>query len=123
MKRRKAVYALGLSMALAAGMSFAGSAQEAETDEYLSQIQGSYVELFPEFSKEENRATWEKYAAEYVDADAVSDSIDYLLWMCMGDKYGQEAIDAFTADPDRKRSMRLRRIRTVCSLTVISWAM
>lgn len=100
MKKRKAVYALGLSMALAAGMSFAGSAQEAETDEYLSQIQGSYVELFPEFSKEENRATWEKYAAEYVDADAVSDSIDYLLWMCMGDKYGQEAIDAFTADPD-----------------------
>ena len=87
MKKRKAVYALGLSMALAAGMSFAGSAQEAETDEYLSQIQGSYVELFPEFSKEENRATWEKYAAEYVDADAVSDSIDYLLWMCMGDKY------------------------------------
>ena len=68
--------------------------------EYLSQIQGSYVELFPELSKDENRATWEKYAAEYVDADAVADSVDHLLWMCTGDKYGQEAIDAFTEDPD-----------------------
>lgn len=41
-----------------------------------------------------------KYAAEYVDADAVADSVDHLLWMCTGDKYGQEAIDAFTEDPD-----------------------
>ena len=94
MKRRNVVYALGLSM------GFAGNAEEAQQDEYLSQIQGSYVELFPELSRDENRATWEKYAAEYVDADAVADSVDYLLWMCTGDKYGQEAIDAFTEDPD-----------------------
>ena len=103
MKRRNVVYALGLSMALAAGMGFAGNAEEAQQDEYLSQIQGSYVELFPELSRDENRATWEKYAAEYVDADAVADSVDYLLWMCTGDKYGQEAIDAFTEDPDSMR--------------------
>lgn len=57
MKRRNVVYALGLSMALAAGMGFAGNAEEAQQDEYLSQIQGSYVELFPELSKDENRAT------------------------------------------------------------------
>ena len=52
MKRRNVVYALGLSMALAAGMGFAGNAEEAQQDEYLSQIQGSYVELFPELSKD-----------------------------------------------------------------------
>ena len=39
MKRRNVVHALGLSMALAAGMGFAGNAEEAQQDEYLSQIQ------------------------------------------------------------------------------------
>ena len=93
---------LGMAVSMLAGMGVSVNASE-ETDEYLAQIQGDYVELFPELSKEENRATWEKYAAEYVDEDMVSDSVDMLLSMCMADIYGQEATDAYAEDPDSMR--------------------
>ena len=93
---------LGMTVSMFAGMGVSVNASE-ETDEYLAQIQGDYVELFPELSKEENRATWEKYAAEYVDEDMVSDSVDMLLSMCMADIYGQEATDAYAEDPDSMR--------------------
>ena len=93
---------LGMAVSMFAGMGVSVNASE-ETDEYLAQIQGDYVELFPELSKEENRATWEKYAAEYVDEDMVSDSVDMLLSMCMADIYGQEATDAYAEDPDSMR--------------------
>ena len=60
---------LGMAVSMFAGMGVSVNASE-ETDEYLAEIQGDYVELFPELAKEENRATWEKYTAEYVDEDA-----------------------------------------------------
>lgn len=93
---------LGMAVSMLAGMGVSVNAND-KTDEYLAQIQGDYVELFPELAKEENRATWEKYAAEYVDEDMVSDSVDMLLSMCMADSYGQEAIDAYADDPDSMR--------------------
>lgn len=93
---------LGMAVSMFAGMGVSVNASE-ETDEYLAQIQGDYVELFPELAKEENRATWEKYVAEYVDEDMVSDSVDMLLSMCMADIYGQEATDAYAEDPDSMR--------------------
>ena len=93
---------LGMAVSMFAGMGVSVNAAD-ETDEYLAQIQGDFVELFPELSKEENRATWEKYAAEYVDKDMVSDSVDMLLSMCMADIYGQEATDAYAEDPDSMR--------------------
>lgn len=93
---------LGMAVSMFAGMGVSVNASE-ETDEYLAEIQGDYVELFPELAKEENRATWEKYVAEYVDEDMVSDSIDMLLSMCMADIYGQEATDAYAEDSDSMR--------------------
>ena len=103
MKRRMAIGTLCLSMSLCAAFGFSACAEEAEQDAYLGEIQGSFVELFPEFSKEENRSTWEKHAAEYVDADAVSDSVDYLLSFCMADTYGPDAAAAYEKDPESMR--------------------
>ena len=73
----------------------------AETDVRLESIQGSYIELFPEFAKEEFHDYWIECIRKYVD-DPESAEVFYkmLVGSCMGKLKGQEAIKAYTADPD-----------------------
>ena len=77
--------------------------QSAAADDYLTTISGTYVELFPELSKPEYRDIWINATTPLVGEEAAEDTVSYLLYMCTGDLYGQEAIDAYEADPDSMR--------------------
>lgn len=76
-----------------------GTAEEAQ-DEFLSEIQGSFIELFPELSKEEYHDAWVEAVEPLVGEDAAEDTIAYLLNVCMGSLYGEEAIAKYEADPE-----------------------
>ncbi len=80
-----------------------GSAAQLEATafgDYLSSISGSYIELFPELSKEEYRSIWHDAAAPLVGEDNADAATDMLLGMCMAEPYGAEAIEKYAADPD-----------------------
>ncbi len=73
----------------------------AETDERLEALQGSYIELFPEFAKEEFHDYWIECISSYVDDPETAEMYyQMLVGSCMGSLKGQEAVDAYTADPD-----------------------
>lgn len=76
------------------------SAEEAQDADFLSKIQGSYIELFPEMAKEEYRDIWLEETGAIVGEDKAEETTDMLLGMCMAEIYGQEAIDAYAEDPD-----------------------
>ena len=80
----------------------AGTAETADAD-FLSQIPGTYVELFPELSKEEYHDTWLSIVTPLVGEENAEDAISMLLNMCMGSLYGEEAIAKYTDDPDSMR--------------------
>lgn len=91
-----------MSLLLAALMVFSLAAcgnqetkQAAETDEFLAQVQGSYIELFPELAKDEYHDVWVSYVEPIVGADATEDAIDMLLNMCTAEIYGDEAVAAY----------------------------
>ena len=74
---------------------------ETVQDAFLSELSGrSYVELFPEFAKDEYHQAWLDAVTPIVGEDAAEDVIAYLLSFCMGSLYGEEAIAAYEADPD-----------------------
>ena len=73
----------------------------AEMDERLEALQGSYVELFTEFAKEEFHDYWIECISNYVnDPETAEMFYQKLVGSCMGELKGQEAIDAYTADPE-----------------------
>lgn len=73
----------------------------AETDKRLEALQGSYIELFPEFAKDEFHDYWIQCISAYVDDPEMAEMFyQMLVGSCMGKLKGQEAIDAYTADPD-----------------------
>ncbi len=88
-----------LSAALLAAMLILPAA--AEMDERLEALQGSYTELFPEFAKDEFHDYWIECISKYEDDPEMAEMY-YLMLIgsCMGELKGQEAIDAYTADPD-----------------------
>ena len=77
----------------------AGTAETADTD-FLSQIPGTYVELFPELSREAYHDTWLSVVTPLVGEENAEDAISMLLNMCMGSLYGEAAIAKYTDDPD-----------------------
>ena len=73
----------------------------AEMDERLEALQGSYIELFPEFAKEEFHDYWLECIGEYADDTETAEMFyQMLVGSCMGELMGQEAITAYSADPD-----------------------
>ena len=70
------------------------------TDDYLTGIGGTYVELFPELSKSEYRNIWIDATAPLVGAENAEATTDLLLGMCMAEPYGPEAAEKYEADPD-----------------------
>ena len=74
--------------------------QEQHSDDYLTTISGTYVELFPELSKDEYRTIWIDATTPLVGAENAETATDMLLGMCMAEPYGKDAIDAYAADPD-----------------------
>ena len=73
----------------------------AEMDERLEALQGSYIELFPEFAKEEFHDYWLECIGEYADDTETAEMFyQMLVGSCMGELMGQEAVEAYSADPD-----------------------
>ena len=93
---------LSLLLCLVCLFSFSAVAL-AEDADFLSQIQGTFVELFPVLSEEQYHDAWLNDVTPLVGEEAAEDTVSYLLYMCTGDLYGQEAIDAYTANPESMR--------------------
>ena len=75
----------------------------AESEDYLAGISGTYVELFPELSKDEYHEACLEAVTPLVGEEAAEDTVAYLLYMCTADIYGAEATEAYTADPNSMR--------------------
>ena len=70
-------------------------------DEMLLKLTGTYIELFPEFAKEEYKDYWLECIGAYVDDAAVAETYYAMLTdNFMGTLRGQEAIDAYSSGPD-----------------------
>lgn len=79
------------------------SLAETESGDLLSQISGTYVELFPEMSKEEYRDIWLEAVTPLVGAENAEAATDKLIDHCTAEIYGAEALEAYAADPDSAR--------------------
>lgn len=74
--------------------------QQTVTDDYLTTISGTYVELFPELSKADYRSIWHDATAPLVGEDNADAATDKLLGMCTAKIYGADAAEKYAADPD-----------------------
>ena len=99
---KKKLFALALSLICLLSLACCGlvSAEIEIADDYLASISGTYVELFPELSKEEYRSIWLAATTQLVGEENASDATDMLLGMCMAEPYGPEAAEKYAADPE-----------------------
>ena len=69
-------------------------------DELLVKLAGAYIELFPEFAKDEYKAYWLECIKAYVADDAAAEMYYTALTQTyMGTLKGQAAVDAYGSDP------------------------
>ena len=69
-------------------------------DQRLAALGDTYIELFPEFAKEEYKDYWMECIKAYpVDDETAEGFYTMLTAQFMGRLYGQEAIDAYGGDP------------------------
>ena len=99
---KKKLFALALSLICLLSLACCGlvSAETETADDYLASISGTYVELFPELSKEEYRSIWLAATTPLVGEENANDATDMLLGMCMAEPYGPEAAEKYAADPE-----------------------
>ncbi|MBR5110905.1 MAG: hypothetical protein IK099_12000 [Clostridia bacterium] len=70
-------------------------------DETLLKFTGTYIELFPEFAKEDYKDYWMECIKAYVEDDATAEMYYTMLTATyMGTLKGQEAVDAYADNPD-----------------------
>lgn len=70
-----------------------------EEDVFLAELEGTYVELFPVICAEEREPLWDALCETYVGSEMAQTLQQVLQTTCVGELYGQEAVDAYTADP------------------------
>lgn len=80
-----------------------GACGFAESEDFLSEVQGTYVELFPELSKEEYHQKWVDAVTPLVGEENAEATIEALLGACTAEIYGMEATEKYEADPDSMR--------------------
>lgn len=100
---------LSLLLSLVCLFSFSAVAT-AEDADFLSQIQGTFVELFPVLSEEQYHDAWLNNVTPLVGEEAAEDTVSYLLYMCTA------------TCMVRKPSTLTKLIPTVCGLTATIWA-
>ena len=70
-------------------------------DELMSRLSAAYIELFPEFAKEEYKDYWMECIGEYVDDEETAEEYySYLTANFMSTLKGEEAVKAAEADPE-----------------------
>lgn len=80
-----------------------GACGFAESEDFLSEVQGTYVELFPELSKEEYHQKWVDAVTPLVGEENAEATIEALLGACTAEIYGTEATEKYETDPDSMR--------------------
>ena len=92
------VAALGIS-ALAEGPAAAD--RPVSDDALLSKLNGTYIELFPEFAKEDYHDFWLECIGTYVDDSDMAEMLYTMLTQTyMGRLKGAEAVEAYGEDPE-----------------------
>lgn len=76
---------------------------QAETEDFLPTISGTYVELFLEMSKAEYHEIWLEAVTPIVGAENAEAATEKLIKHCTAELYGAEAVEAYTADPESTR--------------------
>ena len=95
-----AALAVALLLMLVAGACGGPETVSPAADARQEALSGTYIELFPEFVREEYRDYWLECIQAYpVDEASAEDYYTMLTQMCMGRLYGQEAVDAYGGDP------------------------
>lgn len=94
---------LSLLLCVVSLCAFCALGQAETAEDYLSQISGSYVELFPEMAKEEYREAWISATSPLVGEENAESTVDLLLSMCMAEPYGEEAIALYAENPESTR--------------------
>lgn len=72
---------------------------EPVSNDYLTTISGTYVELFHELAKTEYRNIWIDATTTLVGGENAEAATDMLLSMCMAEPYGSEAAEKYANDP------------------------
>lgn len=98
MLKCKRIFCMLMVLAVASLGSFAALAET--SDEFLGELTGTYEELFPVMCDPAYDQIWLDNCAKAVGEDAAQEAADMLRAACVGEVYGQEAIDAYAGDPD-----------------------
>ncbi len=94
---------LSLILCCAALFAFCAVGHAESPDNFLSQISGSYVELFPEMAREEYHDDWIASAAPLVGEENAEAAVEMMLSMCTAEIYGEEAIAQYAQNPESMR--------------------
>lgn len=88
----------GLAFLLAAALMVCMALPAAlarETDDFLGQLEGTYVELFPAITTPAYQELWLEACATYGGEENAQMYAELLQSMCMGTLYGEAAVEAY----------------------------
>lgn len=91
-----------LALMLTCCMAFSGAMAEesADPDALLDALTGTYDELFTVICAPEYDSIWLDRCTQYVGEEAAQQTAEMLKSACVGEIYGQEAVDAYAANPE-----------------------
>ena len=107
MKNRFSI-ALALVMALvmafaSATLADADATAEFDPDAHIAALAGSYTELFKTIAAPEMDDKWLEKCTAIVGEESAEAASEMLRTACTAEIFGQDAIDAYTQDPDSAR--------------------
>ncbi len=92
------LFSLALALFAFGCSSSSSSDNEAETDSFLSEIQGSYIELFPVIGQQKYRNIWideiQKLQKDVSDS-AANAMAEGIIGMMQAEIYGEEAVESY----------------------------
>lgn len=99
MKARFATLFLALLMACCLVLPTAMAEESVDPEALLNDLTGTYDELFTTICAPEYDDVWLERCTEYVGEENAAAVAAMLKGACVGEIYGQEAMDAYAADP------------------------
>lgn len=100
MKNRFLLLVAVLLMALVLMISSAAAEDSVDPEALLAELTGTYDELFTVICAPEYDGIWLDRCAEYAGEENAEALAAMLKAACVGEIYGQEAVDAYTAAPE-----------------------
>ncbi|MGN0772767.1 MAG: hypothetical protein ACI4MP_03120 [Candidatus Ventricola sp.] len=94
---------LSMILCCAALFSFCAASQAETAGDYLTQIAGTYVELFQEMAREEYHDDWITAATPLVGEENAEAIVDMMIGMCSAEIYGDEAAALYAQNPESTR--------------------